>query len=133
MIAVDTNVLIRLMVEDDAAQAKRVRQLLDRSEEQDEPALVSDIVLCELDWVLRSAYRVPRVRVLAALTDLSADPRFRFEDPGRVSTALDLFQQGKADLADYLVGLTAESAGARTTYTFDRELRGDPRFTMVAA
>ena len=133
MIALDTNVLVRLMVEDDAAQAKRARQLLERSEEQDEPALIGDIVLCELDWVLRSAYQVPRVRIVAALTELTADARFRFEDARRVSVAIDLYQQGKADLADYLMGLAAESAGARTTYTFDRELRGDPRFTMVAA
>ena len=131
MIALDTNVVVRLMVEDDAAQAKRARQMLELAEERDELALIGDIVLCELEWVLSAAYRVPRQRILAALTELAADSRFRFEDPDRVSSALDLYQHGSADLADYLLGLAAESAGARTTYSFDRGLRGDPRFTMI--
>jgi predicted nucleic-acid-binding protein len=133
MIALDTNVVVRLMVEDDPTQVKRARRMLELAEEQGEPALVGDIVLCELDWVLSAGYRVPRQRILAALTELAADPRFRFEDPQRVRVALDLYQGGSADLADYLLGLAAESAGAVTTYTFDRGLRGDPRFTLVPA
>ena len=133
MIALDTNVIVRLIVKDDAAQAKRVRQVLELAEEQDEQALVSDIVLCELEWVLKSAYRVPRARILAALTELAADARLRFEDAHRVRAALDLYQRGDADLSDYLLGLANESAGARTTYTFDRALRGDERFTVIGS
>ena len=83
------------------------------------------------DWVLSAAYRVPRARILAALTELAADPRFHFEGPHRVSSAFDLYQRGSADLGDYLLGLVAEAAGARTTYTFDRALRRDQRFTMI--
>lgn len=132
MIALDTNFIVRLMVEDDAAQAKQAQKVLELAEEQGEPALIGDIVLCELEWVLKSGYRVPRARVLVALTELAADARFQFEDPVRVSTALDLYQRGKADLADCLLGLAAESAGARTTYTFDRQLRDDSRFTVIS-
>jgi len=132
VIALDTNVLVRLMVEDDAGQAKQAQKILELAEEQGEPALIGDIVLCELEWVLKSGYRVPRERILVALTELAADTRFEFEDSARVSAALDLYQHGKADLADYLLGLAAESAGARTTYTFDRGLRGDSRFTMLS-
>jgi predicted nucleic-acid-binding protein len=131
MIALDTNVVVRLMIDDDEAQVKRAKRMLELAEEQGEVALISDIVLCELDWVLSAGYQVPRERILAALTELAADPRFRFEDPQRVNSALDLYQRGSADLADYVLGLVAESAGALTTYTFDRGLRGDSRFTMV--
>lgn len=119
------------MVEDDALQAVRARRMLELAEERDEPVLIGDIVLCEVDWVLSAAYRVPRDRILAALTELAADPRFRFEDPDRARSALDLYQRGAADLADYLVGLASENAGARTTFTFDRALRGEPRFTLI--
>ena len=131
MIAVDTNVIVRLMVEDDALQTRRAIRLIDQAAEKDEVAYVSDIVLCELEWVLSAAYPVPRTRILSALTALVADQRFCFEDAGRVSASLDLYQDNRGDLADYLLGLEAEAAGARTTFTFDRSLGGDTRFTLL--
>lgn len=131
MIGFDTNLVVRLMVEDDAAQARRARKLLEAAVERDEQVLISDIVLSELEWVLESAYKVPRQRILASLNTLIADDRFCFEDRHRVATALNLYQQGKGDLADYLIGLRSEAAGARTTFTFDRDLSDASHFTVV--
>jgi len=133
MIGFDTNLIVRLMVEDDAAQAGRARKLLEESAERDEQVLLTDIVLSELEWVLEAAYKVPRRRILPALNLLLADNRFCFEDRHRVAAALGLYQQGKGDLADYLIGLRSEEVGARTTLTFDRKLNDDPRFTVVRA
>jgi predicted nucleic-acid-binding protein len=130
MIGFDTNLVVRLMVEDDVAQARRARKLLEEAAERDELVL-SDIVLSELEWVLESAYKVPRQRILVALNALIADERFCFEDRHRVATALNLYQEGKGDLADYLIGLRSEAAGARTTFTFDRDLSDDSRFTIA--
>ncbi len=131
MIAFDTNLVVRLMVEDDARQAERARRLVAEAAERDEPVFLSDIVLSELEWVLDSAYGVPRRRIFAAVGSLLTEGRFCFEDPRRVNTALDLYRQGKGDLSDYLIGLQGETAGTRTTYTFDRGLRGDSRFTVL--
>lgn len=131
MISFDTNLVVRLMVEDDAAQVQRARTLLEEAAERDDQVLISDIVLSGLEWVLEAAYKAPRQRILAALNVLLADSRFCFEDRHRVATALNLYQQGKADLADYLIGLRSEAAGARTTFTFDRGLSDDSRFTVV--
>ena len=130
MIGIDTNVLVRLMVEDDAVQLRRAGQLLEECTERDEPVFLSDIVLSELEWVLDTAYKVPRRRILGAMNSLVADERFCFEDPRRVTTALSSYQRGKGDLADYLLGLRGQEAGVRTTFTFDRDLRGDERFTL---
>ena len=52
MIALDTNVIVRFLVRDDPAQARRAKALIDRLTEREERAYVSDIVLCELIWVL---------------------------------------------------------------------------------
>jgi predicted nucleic-acid-binding protein len=131
MIGFDTNLVVRLMVEDDVAQVRRARKLLEEAAERDELVLLSDIVLSELEWVLESAYKVPRQRILVALNALLADERFCFEDRHRVATALNLYQEGKGDLADYLISLRSEAAGARTTFTFDRNLSDDSRFTVV--
>jgi predicted nucleic-acid-binding protein len=132
MIGLETNVVVRLMVEDDEMQTRRARRLLEEATERDEPVFISDVALSELEWVLDSAYKVPRHRILAAVNALVADQRFCFEDRQRVTTALDLYQGGRGDLADYLLGVRGEEAGARTTFTFDRALRGDPRFTVVS-
>ena len=88
MIAFDTNVMVRLMVEDDEAQVRHARQLLNDAAERDEPVLVDDIVLCELEWVLESAYKVPRDRILAAVQAVAGDDRFCFEDASRVAAAM---------------------------------------------
>ena len=131
MIAFDTNLVVRLMIEDDERQTKVARSILDNAVEQDEKVLVTDIVLSELEWVLDSAYRVPRLRLLAAIQRLAADNRFVFEDQERLTNALAHYQDGTGDLSDYLLGLKSREAGSSTTYTFDRALRGEETFTVV--
>jgi predicted nucleic-acid-binding protein len=131
VIAFDTNVLVRLMVEDDEAQTRSARDLLVRATEGGERVLVTDIALCELEWVLEAAYHVPRESILRAIQALCADDRFALQDPARTAGALSRYQAGRGDLSDYLLGLTAHAAGATTTYTFDRGLRTDEQFTVI--
>ena len=133
MIGFDTNLIVRLLVEDDAAQARRARKLLEEATERDEQVLLSDIVLSELEWVLEAAYKVPRRRILTALNALLADNRFCFEDRHRVTEAINLYHQARGDLADYLIGLRSEEVGVRTTFTSDRQLTNDSRFTVLRA
>jgi predicted nucleic-acid-binding protein len=92
MIAVDTNVLVRLMVEDDEEQSRRARELLAEATERGERVLVTDIVLCELEWVLDAAYRVPRKRILGAVQALCGDDRFAVQEPTRVGEALRRYE-----------------------------------------
>ena len=96
MIAFDTNLVVRLMVEDDERQAKVALSILDNAVEKSEKVLVTDIVLSELEWVLDSAYRVPRLRLLAAIQRLAADNRFVFEDQERLTNALARYQDEQA-------------------------------------
>ena len=70
MIGLDTNVLVRDLVEDDDAQAARAASIIEGAAERDEKRFVASIVLCEVVWVLRAAHRKDRheiARVLAAL------------------------------------------------------------------
>lgn len=130
MIAADTNFVVRLLVEDDSAQLREVHTILAEARAAAEECLINDIVLCELTWVLESAYRASRADVLAAVQALLSDSLFGFEDRNRVLRALDLFEAGRADFSDYLLGAVATDRGARTTFTFDRALRGEPGFTV---
>lgn len=129
--AFDTNLVVRLLVEDDAAQLALATDLVGQARERDRSILIDDIVLCELEWVLERSYRVPRDRILASLRALHADRLFRFSDRQRVADALDAYESGRGDLADYLLGLRNEAADSQTTFTFDSALRGDPRFTVL--
>jgi predicted nucleic-acid-binding protein len=56
MLGIDTNVVIRLIISDDAEQTRRARKLVDQALGRDEPVLVSPLVLLESEWVLRSRY-----------------------------------------------------------------------------
>ena len=131
MIALDTNVLIRFLVRDDEAQAAKARRLVERCAEAGDHCLVSNPVLCELEWVLESVYGASRSEVASAVEGLLSMPPFQVEDAELTQQALQAYAKGKADFSDYLLGLVGRSRGARTTYTFDRDLRRVEGFTLL--
>jgi predicted nucleic-acid-binding protein len=131
MIAADTNVLLRLLIHDDPRQKEIVDRLLQSAREQGEVCLVSNPVLCEIEWVLARSYSAKRKDCAVAFQGFLEDPFFVFEDRSAVGRALLFFQEGKASFADYLIGETAQTWEARTTFTFDRDLAGQPGFTVL--
>lgn len=131
MIALDTNVLVRFLVRDDESQAARARGLVERCLEAGDGCLVSNPVLCELEWVLESVYDASRKDVASAVRVLLSTPPFQVEDAGLTHRALQTYSKGKGDLSDYLLGQVGRSRGARTTYTFDRDLRRAEGFTLL--
>ncbi len=131
MIALDTNVLLRLAIGDDPAQARQVAALLQDAAEAEERCLITDIALCELEWVLESAYDAARGDIAATVQELLSQPLFEFEDPERVAAALAAYQAGASDFSDCLIGERARARGARTCYTFDRKLARQPGFSPV--
>ncbi len=132
MIALDTNVLIRVLVADDPAQTALAERVLREALAEGESCFISDPVLCETEWVLDRFYRVPRAEILAALESLLARMNlFSFEDAAVVRKALDRYQRGKADFSDFLIGAKAEARNARTTFTFDRALARQQGFSIL--
>lgn len=131
MIAIDTNLLVRLMVEDDAAQGAAVKALLRTTAEAGRACFVSDLVLCELEWVLRSCYKASRSRVLSAIQELLDQSLFVFEDRNRLRQVAQSYHLGKAELSDYLIGAKSQASGAAPTYTFDRKLKNQDGFVML--
>ncbi len=127
MIALDTNVLVRLLVRDDAAQAELARQLFDANENSDGALFVSDVVLAELAWVLRSRYAIDAGAFASALHALLGNATIAWQSRGAVSQALQWFEQQPAiDFADSLVVALAHAHGCEATATFDRGMRSLP-------
>ena len=114
MIALDTNIVVRLLVRDDPQQTERAAAMV-----RDQPVLVTATVLLETEWVLRSRYRVPRPAIVAALRRLVDLEQLTLDRPTEVARALAWFEAG-LDFADALH--LAASHAARDFATFDREL-----------
>jgi predicted nucleic-acid-binding protein len=129
VITVDTNVLVRFLVEDDARQSGAAAALVERAVQSEDALYVSGIVLCETVWVLTVSYRVPRLDVVKALQDLLRAKHLTFDYPDRLARAVDAFATGRGDFADYLVREEGFAAGCSSVATFDRDLLREEGFT----
>lgn len=131
MKGIDTNVLVRFLTQDDAAQAGRVDQLIADAENEGVQLHIEEIVLCELVWVLRGAYRFNKATIVSTLEKILDAALFHFEDRDRLRRALDEYRDGRGDFADYLIGERNASAGCEATVTLDRNLRESTRFAVL--
>jgi len=122
MIALDTNHLLRHVLQDDPKQCQKVSTLLQEQAEAGVPLLILDLVVMETCWVLMKVYGLDASEWAHVLESLLSDSAFTFEDSSKLRHALNLYQSGKADFNDYLILATAQSQGA-TLETFDKKLR----------
>lgn len=116
MIAVDTNLLVRVVTRDDPQQAERAVQVL----EEADSLFIPKTVLLELEWVLRYSYELPVAVIADALRRLLGYRKARIEDRPAVLQALAWYATG-LDFADALH--LASSSAAERFVTFDRKLK----------
>ena len=129
MIALDTNVLIRFLVEDDETQSREATDLIKRAVERDEPLFIDDIVMCETVWVLSSVYRFSRVEIVQTLSNLLRAKGVVFSSTDFIARALAAYAAQRGDFADYLIREHARAAGADTVATFDKALHQEQGFS----
>lgn len=120
MIALDTNVWVRYLTNDDPAQAERAMRILREAEE----VFVPKTVLLELEWVLRAVYAQPATVVGKALLQMLGLPNVRMEALEQVAGALELYRAG-FDFADALH--LRGSGKVEAFYTFDQAFVGKAR------
>jgi predicted nucleic-acid-binding protein len=123
MIGIDTNILLRLWLNDEPAQNKRIDALLAEHGSTPGSLLVTDVVLAEAVWTLRSAYEQDKAAQLVAIRSLLSETAFAFEDREAVSRAAELFEQGGIGFSDCLVVAKHSRHGCDFTATFDRGMR----------
>jgi predicted nucleic-acid-binding protein len=127
----DTNVLVRYLTEDDPVQARRAAAWIGTAVARGERCFISPVVLCELAWVLRAAYRVGKPDLLLTLDRLLATAQFVIGDKDLVRAAVETYRTGRAEFADYLIGEIHRDAGCDRTATFDRRLRDSRAFQVL--
>jgi predicted nucleic-acid-binding protein len=116
LISLDTNVLIRLFVADDEAQATRAARLFAAAEE----IFVTKTVVLEFAWVLSAVYGAQRAELIHALEMLAGLEKIELEDRPAVERAITQFADGYDDFADALH--VCSSVQAKEFVTFDRKL-----------
>jgi predicted nucleic-acid-binding protein len=129
MIGIDTNFLVRYLVQDDERQCAEALAVIGREARSGAPVLISLVVLLETEWVLRSRYRLRKEDVLAAIVTLLQTQDFEFESEHSVEEAVHLWKNSHADFADCLIGAHCRRLGCTTTVTFDRTTSKLPGFS----
>ena len=126
MIGIDTNILLRLWLNDDPARNKRIDALLAAHGGMPGSLLVTDVVLAEAVWTLKSAFDQDKDAQSIAVRSLLEETAFAFEDREAVAAALGLFEAGSCGFADCLVVAKHARQGCEFTATFDRGMRKLP-------
>lgn len=119
MIALDTNVLVRFITQDDPVQCTQADEIM-RSLSAANPAWIGVGVLLELAWTLARIYKVEQAGIVRALEDLVDRQEFRIEEVDTVMDAIRVLRMGKAEFADCFIAASARAAGCAGTLTFDR-------------
>jgi predicted nucleic-acid-binding protein len=130
MIGLDTNVLVRYIMQDEPRQSAKATALIE-SLEVDRPGFVSVVSVVELYWVLTSCYNLTNEQVGQALDLLLRTRQIVVDRADQVLRALKAFETGKADFADCLIERTAASAGCERTMTFDVSAARHAGMTLV--
>ena len=118
MIGLDTNVLVRYIMQDDPKQSAKATALIEQLS-PDNPGFIALVSVVELYWVLTSSYGLTAQQVKQALVVLLRAKQIIVDRADQVLRALRVFDDGKADFADCLIERTAAAAGCEQTMTFD--------------
>jgi len=120
LIGLDTNVLVRYLVQDDLGQSRKATQMIAKQCTRDDPGFINRIVLCELVWVLESAYGYSKETIVTVVEKLLRTGQLKIEDTQSAWTAFRMYQKEKADFAGCLLGSTNRFDGCNETVTFDQ-------------
>ncbi len=121
MIGIDTNILVRYIAQDDAAQSARAIRFIENECSMSSPGFIGLIVLIEVVWVSESCYGATRAEIAEILRKLLSIKQLVVQDAEVCWQALRLFESGKADFADCLIERSANAAGCERVTTFDKQ------------
>ena len=131
MIGLDTNILVRYITQDNPEQSRIANAEIEKGLAAGEMFFIADIVMCELVWVLETAYGYDRREILPILDSILRTKQFQFENKDLLWKSLADYRNKKGAFADHLIGQAGHKAGCRETLTFDGGLRNNPLFRVL--
>ncbi|WP_378949089.1 PIN domain-containing protein [Paracoccus sp. R86501] len=132
MTGLDTNVVVRFLMQDDPAQGKAATDLIAALSE-DTPGFICREVLVEIVWVLERAYGLGRDDICHALDGLLEARELTLEAADRVALAAERYRRGGPGFADQMIALAGQGAGCTRTVTFDIKAGKLPEMAMVGS
>lgn len=131
MIGIDTNVLVRFVMQDDPKQAAQATKLIEGLREE-AGAFVSVVVLVEMVWVFESVYELTRAQICSALHTLLDVDVFKVDRAAIVAAAIRAYEKSTADFADCMIARISAQAGCSETFTFDRKAAKSGGMVLIA-
>jgi predicted nucleic-acid-binding protein len=132
MIALDTNILVRYIVQDDPQQSAQVSEFLRRYAHKQDSLFINNIVLCELVWVLTRLYQYSSEDITKVLYQIFTTEEFSFENRGVLMTSLVDCMESDQDFSDILIGkINHLEYGCKATVTFDKRASSLKEFELL--
>jgi len=131
LIGIDTNVLIRYIVQDDPEQSKKAVQFIEENCGKNVPGFINSIVSCEIVWVLKRAYGYNKELIIMVLKQILITTELEVENSDCALLALRDYEKGHADFADYFIAEINREKGCESTVTFDQKTSDCRQFTIL--
>lgn len=131
MIGLDTNVVIRYLVQDDKKQSAAATRFIEKSLTTDSPGYINHITLCEIVWVLQRCYGVKKQQVREIIEGLLTTKQFIVENVEVAWRSLRAFDANDAEFCDALIGQANIHGGCEHTVTFDKKAASLPGFDLL--
>ncbi|MEA2080574.1 MAG: type II toxin-antitoxin system VapC family toxin [Pseudomonadota bacterium] len=132
MIGLDTNVVIRYLVQDDKKQSAAATRFIEKSLSTDAPGYINHVTLCEIIWVLQRCYGVKKPQVREIIEALLGTKQLIVENVEVTWKALRAFAANNVDFCDALIGQANIHSGCEHTVTFDKRAASLPGFDLLA-
>ena len=129
--ALDTNVLLRLVIADEPEQARAAENVVRSAANAGTPLLINLMVMCEFAWVLRRSYGYSKPEIADCIETLADSPALIFQEPALVARATQWLRAG-GDFADAIIAGLNRDLGAEATLTFDKTALRLDGFEAVA-
>ena len=132
MKGLDTNVLVRYLAQDDPSQSTQATQYIEMYCTTDSPCFISQIVLCELAWVLENNYNQSRDDIASMFENILQVSQLEVMESEAVWRALNDYQNSNVDFPDHLLARINEARGCTETMTFDKKASKQPGFKLLS-
>lgn len=132
MIGLDTNLLVRFIMQDDPIQSRQVQHMIERRLTEHNPGFISLAAILETTWVLESTYKQSRQKIAEAIHRILQVETFVIQNEQEVYTAMIALKAGLGSFGDALIAALGTWSGCTSTLTFDRKASRLRGFELIA-
>jgi predicted nucleic-acid-binding protein len=131
MIGLDTNVIVRYLVQDHPQQSLQATEFIEQSLSEEQPGFISLVALVEVVWVLGACYGAPKDRIIQIVDGLLAARQLVIENAAVVHRAIRAYRLASADFSDALILHVCRTEGCEKVVTFDRKAAKLENFELL--